>query len=303
MTEDASRHPTDLLAEFAAGVLAGPGAVASVEAHLPGCPSCRQALEDWRLVAAPLVGSPELPPSGARMVRAVLTRSALAPMVTPVHRRGISFAGQLLGVELRLVRPSVWLASLLVMACAVAMAVTSGHGMGATVLSLVAPLIAAGGVGAVAGPRRDPALEALSVTVTSPRLILLARVTLVFAYDFALAVLASAVVWVAAPQVTLGGLVTGWLGPMTLLSALCLLLAMWTGPNLAMGVAGALWALRVLTIGLPDLGEGRLAAAMRVVWATNPGSTATTLVLLALALLATRHRFGPRAGWSRSAAW
>lgn len=302
MTEDAGRHPTDSLAEYAAGVLTETEAVASVETHLAACLSCRRALEDWRTVAASMVAS-EPPPRGAATLRAVLTRSALAPVRLPARRRGVGFAGQLLRAELRLVRPSVWLASLLVMGCAVAMAVTSGQGVGATVLSLVAPAIAAGGVGAVAGPRRDPALEALSVTVTSPRLILLARVTLVFAYDLVLAVLASAVVWVAAPQIALSGLVTGWLGPMTLLSALCLLLAMWTGPNLAMVVGGTLWALRVLTIGLPEIGGGRLAAAMRVLWTTNPGTTAATLVLVALALLASRSRFRPHTGWSRSAAW
>jgi hypothetical protein len=302
MTEDAGRHHTDSLAEYAAGTLTEPAELAAVEGHLIGCSSCRAELEDWRLVAASAVPPAEPRPSPAPMVRAVMTRSVLAPPIVPAHGRGVRFAAQLVRAELRLVRPSVWLASLLVMVCAVGLALTSGHGAGATVLSLAAPLIAACGVGAVAGPWRDPAFEALAVTTTSPGLILLARVTLVFGYDLALAVAASTVLRLTAPQLGLVELVAGWLGPMTLLSALCLLLAMWTGPNAAMVMAAALWTLRVLTVGVPDLGDGRVAKAMRVVWVTNPGSLAATVALLAVAVVLSRHRFWPRAGWFRPVA-
>ncbi len=295
MSEDAVRHCTDALAEYAAGALTGPERT-TVESHLSGCPSCRAALTGWTAVAATTAAAVDAPPSSASMVRAVLTRAALAPRVPPARRRGVRFAGQLLRAELRLVRPSVWLASVLVMACAVVLVLASGSGAGATVLSLVAPLVAAAGVAGVYGPERDPAFEALAVTVTSPRLVLLARVTLVFAYDLALAVVASAVVRLAAPQVGLVELVSGWLGPMTLLSALSLLLAMWIGPNLSMAVAASLWVLRMLTIGVPELAHGWLATGMREVWATSPGSVATTLALLAVAVLLSQRRGWPRGG-------
>jgi hypothetical protein len=186
---------------------------------------------------------------------------------------------------------------LLVMGCGLALAVVGGSGAGAIVLSLVAPLVAVAGVAGVYGPERDPAFEALAVTVTSPRLVLLARVTLIFGYDLALAMAASALVYLSAPQTGLVDLVTGWLGPMTLLSALSLLMAMWIGPNVSMAVAATLWVLRVLTIGVPQLTQGWLATVMREVWATSPGTAAATLALLVAAGVLSRRRGRPRAVW------
>jgi len=302
MSRDGTRHPTDSLAEYAAGMLDAP-ARTTVETHLIACPSCRTALRGWTAVAAATVAPVDAPPSSAPVVRAVLTRAALAPQAPPVRRRGIRFAAQLLRAELRLVRPSVWLASMLVMACAVAAVAVAGHGAGATVLSLVAPLVAIAGVAGVYGPQRDPAFEALAITATSPRLVLLARVTMIFGYDLALAVAASAVLRLAAPQVGLFDLVVAWLGPMTLLSALSLVLAMWIGPNVSMAVATALWLLRVGTVSVPELSDGWLAARMQEIWATSPGTVAVTLALLAAAVALSRRRGRPRDGWYRPVAW
>jgi len=301
MSGDGVRHCTDSLAEYAAGVLTGPER-AAVEAHLAGCPSCRAALADWSAVAATTVAPVDAPPSSASIVRAVLTRAALDPQAPPVRKRRARFAGQLLRAELRLVRPAVWLASVLVMACAVVLAAVGGDDAGGGVLSLVAPLVAVGGVAGVYGPERDPAYEALAVTVTPPRLVLLARVTLVFSYDLALALAASAVMSLAAPQVGLVDLVTAWLGPMTLLLALSLLLAMWIGPNLATGVAAALWAVRVLTISVPELADGWLATCMQMVWATSPGTVAAALALLLAAVALSWRPMRPRGGPPHSVA-
>jgi len=301
MSGDGMRHPTDALAEYAAGTLTGPE-LAPVEAHLIGCPSCRAALVGWTAVAAATVAPVDAPPSSSSVVRAVLTRAALAPQAPPVRKRRLRFAGQLLRAELRLVRPSVWLASVMVMACGVALAVVAGNGAGATVLSLVAPLVATAGVAGVYGPQRDPAFEALAVTATSPRLVLLARVTLIFGYDLALAVAASAVVSLGASQVGLVDLVISWLGPMTLLSALSLLLAMWIGPNVSMALAAGLWVLRVATVGNPGLADGWLAAGMRAVWATSPGTVAATLALVAVAVVLSRRPIRPRGGSYRPVA-
>jgi hypothetical protein len=128
-------------------------------------------------------------------------------------------------------------------------------------------------------------------------------VTLVFAYDLALAVAASAVLKLAAPQVGLVELVIAWLGPMTLLSALCLVLAMWIGPNVSIAVAATLWVLRVGTVSAPELSGGWLAARMQQVWATSPGTVAVTLALLAAAVALSRRRGRPRDGWYRPVAW
>jgi Putative zinc-finger len=301
MSGKAGRRCPDALAEYAAGVLAGPER-AAIEAHLLDCASCRAALVGWTAVAEAVTAPAETSPEPTSVVRATLTQAALAPQPPPVRGRRAAFAGELLLAELRLVRPSVWLASVLVMACAVALALTAGNGAGATVLSLVAPLVAVAGVAGVYGPERDPAFEALAVTATSPQVVLLARVTLVFVYDLVLAVAASAVVHLGAAGVGLVDLVAGWLGPMALLSALSLLLAMWVGPNVSVAVAASLWVLRALTIGVPQLGDRWLAAAMRQVWATNPGTLAATLTLLAAAVLLSRQRLRP-GGWPGALRW
>jgi hypothetical protein len=299
MRTDGTRHPTDALAEYAAGVLDAPERTI-VETHLAGCPSCRAELRGWTAVAAATMAP--APPSSEAVVRAVLARAALVPEAPPAARRGLRFAAQLLRAELRLVRPSVWLASMLVMACAVAAVAVGDRGAAAPVLSLVAPLVAVAGVAGVYGPQRDPAFEALAVTATSPRLVLLARVTLVFAYDLALAMVASAVLKVAAPQVGLVELVVAWLGPMTLLSALSLVLAMWIGPNVAIAAATGLWLLRLGTVGVPELSDGWLAARMQQLWATSPGTVAVTLALLAAAVALSRRHGRPRDGWYRPVA-
>jgi hypothetical protein len=302
MSGDGMRHPTDALAEYAAGVL-GTRERTTVETHLIACSSCRTALVGWTAVAA-ATGTPmEAPPSAPSVVRAALTRAALAPQAPPVRRRGVRFAAELLRAELRLVRQSVWVASILVMACAVVAAAAGGRGTGATVLSLVAPLIAVAGVAGVYGPEREPPFEALAITSTSPRLVLLARVTLVFGYDLTLAVAASAVVRLVATEGGLVDLIIAWLGPMTLLLALSLVLAMWIGPNVSLGVAAALWMLRVATVGIPELSGGWLAARMQEVWATSPGTVAVTLALAATALALSRRPGRPRGGWHRPVAW
>jgi hypothetical protein len=298
MSAKAERQCPDTLAEYAAGVLTEPER-AAVDAHLTGCASCSATLAVWTAVAAATGPLADAPPGPASVVPAALARAALAPQPKPVGKRPVGFAWQLLRVELRLVRTSVWLASLLVMACGAVLALSGGSGAGATVLSLVAPVVAVAGVAGVYGPERDPAFEALAVTVTSPRLVLLARVTLVFGYDLALATAASALVRLGAPHVGLVDLIGGWLGPMTLLSALSLLLATSVGPTVSMIVAASLWVLRVLTIGIPQLAGGWLAAAMRQVWATNPGSVAATLVLLVAVVVLSRRHLRPRGRWPR----
>lgn len=296
MTAEDVRHCTDALAEYAAGAQPGP-AQAAVEAHLARCPSCRADLASWTTVAAATAEPLQAPPDPVRTVRSALIRSALRPAAAPAHPRGVVFAGQLLRAELRLVRPAVWVATVLVMACAVGLARGGGGDSLGMLLSLVAPLLAVAGVAAVYGPESDPAFEVLAITPTSPRLVLLARVTLVFGYDLVLSLAASALAPLVAPDVRLVGLVAAWLGPMTLLLALSLVLAMWIGPGWSMAVAGALWALRVLTVSVSGLGEGWLGNGMRLIWATSPGTVAAA-VLLVLAAVGLSRRPGRPAGWT-----
>jgi hypothetical protein len=204
-----------------------------------------------------------------------------------VVRRPARFSLSLVLAEARLVRVSVLVASALVMALGVVLAATSSayDGWAADVLALVAPVVAAVGVAGVYGPQRDPAFELVAATPTSPRLILLTRIALVFGYDLVLALAASGVVAaVGADPAGMHALVVAWLGPMSLLCALCLLLVVWVGADVALGVAVALWSLRVLAGGLFS-GVPGLLDLVRAAWSTNLVTALVTVALVAVAVI------------------
>ncbi|MCT9932733.1 hypothetical protein N5079_21245 [Planotetraspora sp. A-T 1434] len=220
------------------------------------------------------------PPPGPEIIRSVLMRSVLDGVDAPPVPRTVR-AWTLLVMEARIPRRALWLTSALVMAVSVGF-VLAKRDAAELVLALVAPLIAGMGVAGSYGPERDDAFEVVAVTPTSPRVVLLARMTLVFGYDLMLALLASAVLTVlhSAP-VELMPLIAAWFGPMALLSALSLLLSVcWTAEG-AIGVALAVWSLYALTAtGLPIL-DG-----VKGFWTTSPATVALALVLAFAAVIA-----------------
>ena len=204
--------------------------------------------------------------------------------------------------EARLIRLAVPVASALVMALGVALvllqAATSGNLRGAAanttvdagdraslVLALIAPIVAAAAVAGTYRSRRDPAAELVAATPTSGRLLLLVRIALVFSYDFVLAVAASGMLTAtgAAGTASLNALVGAWLGPMVLLSSLSLLIAVRFGPDVALGTAVGLWALRVLS-GSLLIRDGWPARFIVEAWSTNPPVLAASAVLAVIAV-------------------
>lgn len=268
----------ELLPEYAAGTLDAARRT-RVEAHVAGCADCRADLAGWLGLAR--AARPDGAAPGLDLVREALLRSALAPAPVP-RRQSWFFTLALVRAEARLARASVLVSSALVMALGVALAATQEASQeAAAVLALVAPVVAAVGIATVYGARRDPAFEVVAATPTSSRLILLARMTLVFGYDVVLALVASGVL------AALGGdggalstLVGAWLGPMALLSALSLLLVVWLGADVAAGAAVGLWGLRVLSDSA-ILDPAGLLEAVRAAWSTN------VLTVLAAAVLGT----------------
>ncbi|MFG1920393.1 zf-HC2 domain-containing protein [Cryptosporangium sp. NPDC048952] len=291
----------DQLPAYAAGSLP-PSERARVDAHLSTCADCRSDLASWHAIAAstPDSAAPEV----GRMVRAVLARSAveeptgLAPNRQP--RRRLRHLAALMVAEGRLIRLAVPIASALVMALGVAVvlfqhdlggaAATGAGGLADLVLALIAPIVAAAGISGTYRSARDPAAELVAAAPTSDRLLLLVRLTLVFGYDLVLATGASAVLAAAdaSAAADLNTLVGAWLGPMTLLSALSLLVAVRFGPDVALGVAGGLWAVRVLSTSvLAD--DGWAARSILAVWSTNaPVLTASATIAAAAVLLSGR---------------
>ncbi len=155
----------------------------------------------------------------------------------------------LLRAQLRVVQQEIWLASALVMALGLFVTLTNQRevSLEEAPFVLVAPLVAALGIAFLYGPAAEPALEVELAAPISPRLVVLARLLLVFAFDLALALLGSIVLIVAQSDRSLWPLVIMWLAPMTFLAALAFLLSMiFSEPLVGAAICLTLWGVQVL---------------------------------------------------------
>jgi putative zinc finger protein len=282
-------HPVDLLAEYAAGTL-GDDDLAAVRAHLGRCPGCAGRVAGWRAAARAVLTDVPAPP-GPQLVATVLRRAALNPPPRTAARPSWRLAPLLLLAQTRLVGRGVWIASALVMALGALLTVVAANtGPAAawtpTVLALVAPVVAAGGVAGLYSPARDPGYELAASTPAPPRLVLLARFTLVVGYDVVLALLASAALVLFGGDT--GGLLrlTGaWLGPLALLAGLSLVLGVRFGPDIATTGALLLWTLRLLDGSELTAGFRVVTGPVTALWSTQPLTVAAAAVLVLAGLL------------------
>ncbi|PZR99331.1 MAG: hypothetical protein DLM69_07460 [Candidatus Chloroheliales bacterium] len=253
----------DLLAAYVAGTLTEAERKV-VAAHIGVCPSCEQSVAQWAAVRdAVRVAAPTSAPHPQVLER---IHKLIAPASASLQ---LGFVWQLLLAQLPLVRRQIWAASALVMGLGVAVALTFERGSG-TVLALLAPIVAAAGIGFIYGPDNDPPLELVLATPTSPRLVLLTRLSLVFGYNLLLALLLSALVTVLgqAPAGLLQ-LVWRWLGPMLLLSAISLALSLRFGSAPGVAAALSLWAVSVGLLNQIDQPNVPAAQALTLLGSTN----------------------------------
>ena len=233
-------HPESLLPSYAAGTL--PERERRViEEHLAGCAVCRVDLAFWQEAGAAVVAADKaLPPPPPNLLNATLTRAR--------HGRIHPFAHTwaLLQAQALVVRRDIWTASALVMSLGYVVALIGGVGRGGGIIEALAPLLAAAGVAMIYGPDNDPSMELALATPTSPRQVLLARLVLVYGYDLFLALAATVGLLVFVPPALLGEIIMNWLGPMTFLSALALVLSLCTSTGNAVTVAFILWLIRGL---------------------------------------------------------
>jgi hypothetical protein len=188
--------------------------------------------------------------------------------------------------QLRVVRAEIWTASALVMAlgAVVTLALTQPGTGGTLPFVLVAPFVAALGVSFLYGPAVDPALEIELTTPVSPRLVLLARLALVFGFDLILSLVASAALAVVRPDISLWSLVSAWLAPMTFLSALAFLLSVITLDTLhGVAVSLLLWGYQTMRALVPSDSRLPLLALLPNLLAAD---ARWPLFLLAMALSA-----------------
>lgn len=300
----------EMLPAYAAGSLRGADRD-RVRAHLAGCARCRADLAAWQAIADAATPD-DTAPDAAGMVRAVLTRSAIEGSADPPGdgpwTRRLRYAAALVLAEVRLIRLAVPIASALVMALGVAIvlfqaaAVTAPETGADVVLALVAPVVAAAGVAGTYRSRRDPAAELVAATPTAGPLLLLVRLALVFGYDLVLALAASAALTGAGASgaESLHALIAAWLGPMALLSSVSLLVAVRFGPDVALGAAIGLWAVRVLAGGM-FAGDSWPARFIVEAWSTNAG-VLTLSAAFGTAAVVMAGRLGPY-GSEPNGAW
>jgi hypothetical protein len=278
-------HEEQLLL-YAAGRL-GDTERAAFETHLAGCPECRAGLRLWQPVAEEIAAA-----DGAVAAPAGLAESALGEIRRrPAPQPALFRAAGLLRAQALLVQRELWPASAAVMALGVIVVWVSGH---SEFLYFLAPLLSAASLGGLFGPAQDPAHELALSTPTSAWKILLARLSLVSAYNAALALAALLLLLPLVPPGPLGALALGLLAPMAFLSASALLLSLWIGTGNAVVAAYALWLLQYANFQTlngwtvpPEWGT--LIAAWRNLW-HNPALLLILTVPIVLIALKSADR-------------
>lgn len=229
----------DLLPLFVAGQLSDAEQV-EMQDHLATCAECQGDLELWGAVSAEIreTNRSVAPPTDA--VDAVLSRvqrTATKGGQVPGPNL-MRHAWALLRAQASLVQREMWPASAAVIALGVVVALLSEH---VEAIYFLAPLVAAASLSVLFSPEYDPAYELALSTPTSPWKVLLARLSIVSAYNLLLTLVAAVALLALVPPELLGTLILGWLAPMAFLSTLALLLSLWVGTGNAIAVAYILW--------------------------------------------------------------
>lgn len=219
---------------------------AEFENHLSGCVDCQADLTLWASVANEINASDSAMPAPVHLADSALEVINAPSKLTRAFRN----MTQLLRMQLLLMHNELWVGSAALMFIFLAMALLVAR---VEVLHLFVPMIAAGTVTLIYGSEHDPAAELTFATPISPWKILLARLTLVSAYNVFLALCATVGLLLILPPQALGELILGWLAPMTFLSALALLLSLWIGTSNALFISYTLWSAQYLA--LTSVGE------------------------------------------------
>lgn len=214
----------------------------------------------------------------------------------PLARR----LGSFLGGQVTVLCRRILLASLAVLAAGLLALVPSGtQGDAVAFFRALAPLASAVGIALVYNDRELGASELLNTLPTSPRLVLLARLAIVFSTN-------ALVVWLlilalGRRGVPLSVLLSQWLGPMAFLSTLALLVAVLSDATAGASVAGGAWLLLGtgprFAADLGSLALAQVAMALRqpaVIWGLVAVNVFLALWLAGTPRLAPRQTFSDR---------
>ncbi len=262
----------------------------AVTAHCASCDACRSSLAEWEAVAGAAHALSREAPSPSPWVMARVWATIDRPEGPPPSRQTRRL-WQVLRGQMQLVQSRLWLSSALIMFIGFVVAARGLLGGPSVVLQVLAPIVAAAGVSLVYGLEVDPGLELALATPTSPRIILLARLTLVFGYDLILTVVTTLGLAALGLDGGFWSLSLDWLGPMLLLSSLALVVSLRFGPTPALAAALLIWTLRVF-VALGDrqsLVTGQEATVVIHVWSTNVVTVLLAAILAMVALRSVGH--------------
>jgi hypothetical protein len=214
----------------------------SIEAHLPGCAECREDLEFWKATAGEIIredAQVNLPPDTYEKIAGQIRSRQMKPNLP---RRAL----EILLSQVPLIRREIWGATTAVMIVGAFAAIGIKQ---AVIVTFLAPLMAAASIAILCGPESDPSIELALSTPTSPRQILLARLVLVFSYDFVLSLAVSLVLVPFLHDLILLPFVMSWLAPMAFLSAFALMLSFIISAENAITIAYLAWLAQFLANG------------------------------------------------------
>jgi len=212
----------------------------------------------------------------------VATRQRTLRVWLAAARGGATQWAQMTLAQARLIHIGLWVASALCVACVTLYAALKYQG-GLTTLAVALPMIAAAGAAFIYGREADPALEVALATPASPRAILLSRVGLVFGYDVALGLVATAIVALTHGE-NVASAIALWLGPSALLASGALLLSLLLGPLVSVVSAASIWLAQFVQLQNTG-GASDLHLTLDPLWGANWLTLALAAVLLLLAVI------------------
>jgi hypothetical protein len=189
----------------------------------------------------------------APLARREVQNTLLATLVTELPRRKTAwerlcenYGVLVLYSQLRLIQREIWTASAFTLALGVIVTLSVPSGA-AVPFVILTPIVAAAGIAFLYDDTAAAMLDIEATTRANGRLLLLARLALVFGFDLCLALIGSIVLAFLRTDLSLMPLIMAWLAPMTFLSALAFVLSVTLMDTLAaMVFALALWVLHWL---------------------------------------------------------
>jgi hypothetical protein len=196
--------------------------------------------------------------------------------------------------QVRVIQREIWLASALVLGLGVVVTLISPNPDLSAFTALI-PLVAAVGVALLYDNDVRMMLEIEETTLASARLLLLARLTLVYGFNLAAALIGSVILATLDADISLFPLIASWLAPMTFLSGLAFFLSIVLNDTLAASIFSMfLWIIH--NLGNATQSDNLLWSLLSLPGLSDPTNrpflmfTAALLILVALWIVGIQER-------------